>query len=209
MGEGKKSLWASAKPRKRSLKASETMPYIMAARHHAAEAKPHRAGAYRLLELLALTGLRFAEGAELRWDEVDLADAALRIGANRMKAKAQFDKPLGKAAVEVLRAQHAASGGGVFVFPSPTKPAVPIDDARGAMTAVCRSIGTTITPHDLRRTFIRAAEAAGLPHSRIKALVAHTVDGTDVTSGYLGDGFNDDPHRDAQRVEDFLLGART
>ena len=76
------------------------------------------------------------------------------------------------------------------------------------MQKVCEAaVCTKITPHDLRRTYLRAAEACGLPVSRIKALVHHAT-GNDITANYVGYGFIDDAGDDAQRVEDFLMGVR-
>jgi integrase len=206
MKQGNKSRWVTAPPRTRALRPAEVPVFIATTRAIAAASKPERATMFRLLELLTLTGLRFAEAAELQWSEVDLAGGSLLIAADRMKKGRPFAKPLGKAAVALLKAQHEVTGSGVHVFPSPIKPETPIDDARDAVAEVCKKAGVHVTPHDLRRTFIRAAALCRLPSAQIKTLVAHVV-GKDVTDGYIGDLNNEvDPHANAQLVENRLLG---
>ena len=170
---GSKSRWVTAPPRSRALKPSETPRFIAAAHALAAESKTNRASIFRLVEFLALTGLRFSEAAELSWSEVDLGGATLNISPERMKGKRPFVKPLGKLAASVLQSQRELSIAGRFVFPSPANAEKPIDDARVAIAETCKRAGVVVTPHDLRRTFIRAAALAMLPTARIKALVAH------------------------------------
>jgi integrase len=203
MKRGAKSLWVTAAPRNRALRPSEVPTFLAAAQQLAAAAKPNRATMFNLVAFLTLTGLRFTEAAELRWSEADLASAALLIPASRMKGKRPFHKHLGKEAVALLGLQHKASGGGTYVFPSPQDADIPVDDARTAVTAICRLAGVTVSPHDLRRSFIRAAARAMLPTARIKSLVAHSP-GKDVTEGYVGDLTDADPAADAQKAEDFL-----
>ena len=208
MRAGNRKRWVTAKPRPTSLKARELLPFLQAASTLAAQANDKHTGVFRFCELLLLTGMRFTEVAALTWAEVDLEHGTLTLGAHRMKAKSEFIKPLGKRAVGLLRAQHAISGGGTYVFPSPSKPGMHIDDDRYAMGRIIAMAGCTrVTPHDLRRSFLRAAEAAGLPASYIKALVHHTTRG-DVTSDYIGGGFEDNAATAAQRVEDFMLEGR-
>jgi integrase len=204
-----KSRWVNADPRNRSLLAREIKPFLDACAVMASQADDRHAGVFRLLGLLCLTGMRFTEGAALRWSEVNIDRGMLSLPDTRMKGKTAFSKPLGRRAVELLRAQQKISGSGAFVFPSANKAGDHIDDVRYAMALVCRTAGCTeITPHDLRRTFLRAAEACGLPASRIKALVHHAAGG-DVTAGYIGWGFADAIDDAAQRVEDFMLEARS
>ena len=203
---GNKSRWVTAAPRTRALRPAEVPAFIAAAQSLGQKAKPGRASMFRVVELLTLTGLRFAEAAELRWAEVDLAGGTLHISSDRMKGKRPFSKPLGKAAVALLAAQHEVTGSGVHVFPSPTDPSIPIDDARAAVAEACKVARVHVTPHDLRRSYIRAAALCMLPAAQIKALVAHAV-GKDVTEGYIG-SLEVDPHADAQLVEDFLTGGQ-
>lgn len=204
MKQGRKSRWVTAAPRNRALKPAEVPAFLAATEALAAAVEPSRATMFHLVRFIMLTGLRFAEAAQLEWSEVDLADATLLIPAHRMKAKRPFRKPLGKAAVALLAAQHQVSGRGKFVFPSPQDPTIAIDDARTAMSAVCTRAGVLVSPHDLRRTYIRSAARAMLPTARIKSLVAHSL-GKDVTDGYVG-GLEDNPAADAQKVEDHLVG---
>lgn len=204
---GSDKLWVTAKPRDGHLEPDEFKPFRTAATTLASQAGPSHAGVFRFVELLFLTGLRFREAAALTWSEVNLDRGVLTIGEERMKGKSQFTKPLGRRAVELLREQHAVSGGGIYVFPSPHGPSTHLDDDRYAMGRILAAAGcvTKITPHDLRRTYIRAAEATGLPLSRIQALVHHTHS-KGVTAGYIGYGFKGGLVEAAQLVEDFLMG---
>ena len=210
MRVGSRKLWVKAPPRPGSLEQDELSKFLEAASTLTAQANAGHAGVFRLCELLLLTGMRFTEVAALRWSEVNLDRGILTLGGDRMKAKEEFKKPLGRRAVGLLRAQHAVSGGGgTYVFPSPSKPGRHIDDDRYAMSRIIAMAGCTrVTPHDLRRSYLKAAEAAGIPPSTYKALVHHKVRSGDVTGGYIGGGFTGTIAVAAQKVEDFMLEAR-
>jgi integrase len=72
---------------------------------------------------------------------------------------------------------------GPFVFPADSKsghieePAFPLDQ-------VAAATGTRVSPHDLQRTFVTAAESADISPLALSALVNHSP-GRDVTSGYV------------------------
>src|SRR5918996_1640997 len=60
-----------------------------------------------IIRLLVLTGCRKSEIADLRWSEVDLDDAVIRLPGSRTKNKRPHVVPLAPAAVSILKAvQH-------------------------------------------------------------------------------------------------------
>ena len=52
-----------------------------------------------------------------------------------------------------------------------------------ALEQIGKDIDLKLSPHDLRRTFLSIAEAAGVSEFAKKQLVGHTVE-SDVTDGY-------------------------
>lgn len=70
---------------------------------------------------LALTPYVFTRPGELRnadWSEFSLERAEWTVPAGRMKMRRPFLVPLSKQALAILKQQHAASGGGRYVFPA-------------------------------------------------------------------------------------------
>jgi integrase len=70
---------------------------------------------------LKLSPLLFVRPGELRaaeWAEINLEAAEWRIPGSKMKMKTDHLVPLSTQAVELLRAVHALSGHGRYVFPS-------------------------------------------------------------------------------------------
>jgi integrase len=68
-----------------------------------------------ILRLLILTGCRKSEISDLRWSEVDLDEAVVRLPGSRTKNKRPHAVPLVPAAVEVLKAVPRLSDVLVFV----------------------------------------------------------------------------------------------
>ena len=59
-----------------------------------------------------------------------------------------------------------------------------ISEPKYPLSLVAEMTGISISAHDLRRTFITAAESTDISPLALKALVNHAV-GNDVTSGYV------------------------
>lgn len=75
----------------------------------------------RCLEFMILTCVRQAEARGATWGEIDMKNALWSIPAARMKMRRPHVVPLTKAALTLLRAQHAATNGTGFVFPGDSK----------------------------------------------------------------------------------------
>jgi hypothetical protein len=68
-----------------------------------------------IMRLLSLTGARKSEIAELRWSEVDLDDAVIRLPGSRTKNKRPYLIPLAPAAVSILKDVNRISDAVVFI----------------------------------------------------------------------------------------------
>lgn len=134
------------------------------------------------LTLLLFTGLRRSEAASLRWDDVDFAARVIRLPAARTKSGRKLDLPMSDFVRDLLVARRAI-GKETFVFPSASKSGH-IAEPKFPLAQVREATGIRISAHDLRRTYITAAESADISPIALRALVNHSLGG-DVTSGYI------------------------
>jgi integrase len=136
------------------------------------------------LMLLLFTGMRRGEAAALRWDDVDFGLRVIRLPAKRTKAGRKLDLPMTDFVRGLLAARRSigrdASG---FVFPANSRSGH-IEEPRFALRLVKEATNITVTPHDLRRTYVTVAENTDISPLALKALVNHSL-GDDVTSGYV------------------------
>ena len=154
------------------------------------------------LLLLLFTGMRRGEAAVTRWDDVDFGLRVIRLPAARTKAGRKLDLPMTDIVRALLAARRSvgrdASG---FVFPANSRSGH-IEEPRFALRFVRETTNITVTPHDLRRTYVTVAENTDISALALKALVNHSL-GDDVTAGYVQ--MTVDRLRDpAQRVADRL-----
>jgi integrase len=68
-------------------------------------------------EFLILTAARTSEVLEVKWNEIDLEQAAWMIPASRMKAGREHRVPLAPRCIELLQQAELLSAGSEFVFP--------------------------------------------------------------------------------------------
>jgi integrase len=107
----------------------------------------------RIVKLLALTGARRSEIAELRWSEVDLDEAVIRLPGSRTKNKRAHTIPLAPAAVEILEATPRTSDLLVFTgFASWSRAKKALDamvplSPRWVVHDVRRSVATGLREH--------------------------------------------------------------
>ena len=134
------------------------------------------------VRLLALSGLRRGEALALRPDwiiegGIDFPDHATKTGAQR--------RPLGRAALDTIKRQVAATGSADWVFPTIR------GDGTGHLVGVprvlrrlCEKAGLPATfPHALRHTFASVAAEIGFSELTIAGLLGHAAGS--VTSGYI------------------------
>jgi integrase len=174
-----RKLWLPVEPRTRRV-ADEDMPKFYAAVRNL----PNKIHADYLL-LLLFTGLRRREAAALRWSEVDLRNRVIHLPASRAKAGRKLDLPISDFVRDLLVARRAL-GDTTFVFPSNSKSGH-IEEPKFALKQVAAACGVEISAHDLRRTYVTAAEATDMSVLALKALVNHSL-GKGVTEVRADDG---------------------
>src|SRR5690606_19870670 len=114
---------------------------------------------------------------------IDFAQHVIRLPATNTKAGRKLDLPMTDVVYDLLVARRAMGREGPFVFPADSRsghieePAYPLD-------LVAQATGIRVSAHDLRRTFVTAAESADISPLALSALVNHSL-GRDVTSGYV------------------------
>ena len=151
----------------------------------AAEHKGEHWQAIAAIRLLALTGCRRAEIVNLKWSEVDFANACLRLGDTKTGLSI---RPLPDPARAIL-----ASLGRQSEFVLPARSRTDKSYASVFPKAWRRIVGDNYSPHGLRHAYASAAHELNFGELTIKALLGHARVG--VTSGYVA------------RVDDLLLAA--
>ena len=141
----------------------------------AAERKREHWQAIAAIHLLAVTGCRRSEILHLKWSEIDLANACLRLGDTKTGASI---RPLPQAAQVIL---DGIQRRGNYVFPGVNQ----TDKSYASVfpKAWRRIVGAAYPPHGLRHAYASAAHEFGLSELTIKALLGHARLG--VTSGYI------------------------
>jgi len=86
-------------------------------------------------------------------------------------------------AIEALLKRRSDEQESPYVFPSDAERGH-LSEPRTAIKRVSKLSGVTFTMHDLRRTFITAAERLDVPAYALKRLMNHK-DPNDVTDGYI------------------------
>lgn len=133
------------------------------------------------LLLVLYTGLRASEAARIRWREVDLDAAILTIPDT--KNRQPLILPLSDFLQDTLERRRLDATGD-FVFPGAGKHRY-LNNPRKQIAKVIERSGVTFTLHDLRRTYITAAESLDISAYAIKRLVNHKTAAGDVTAGYI------------------------
>jgi integrase len=137
------------------------------------------------LLLILFTGLRRSEAAGLTWDDVDFAARIIRVKASATKTKRKLDLPMSYFVFSLLLARRKI-GDTNWIFPADSKSGR-ISEPKFPLKLVKAETGIEVSVHDLRRTFITAAESTNMSAYALKALVNHVIDdgGGDVTAGYI------------------------
>jgi integrase len=171
--------------------AAQVADLLAAAAELDAESRPDRRHIPRraIVATLAFTGLRIGEALALRWRNVDLAGARLRIDDAKTAAGVRH-VTIHPALIDELRtlkanAAHTAAKDPVFA----TRAGTPLSDdnvrsrvfAKAVDRANARRVGEglgplpeSLTPHSLRRTYISALLALGWEVPVVMAEVGHS-----------------------------------
>lgn len=147
-----------------------------------------------LVRFLALTGMRIMEPVGLVWSEVNLEHAELRIPGRRTKSKVQKVLYIDGDVLEILKAQPRTCA---HVFTDAEGQPLRYDAILDHFQQACRKAGikddftdANGKPrqpgfHDLRRTFARIANRAGIPHKAIMEIAGWKSEA--MLLRYLGD----------------------
>jgi integrase len=157
-----------ADPRRRYLSDEELGRFMLALN---AEAGKTAANA---IAMLLLTGLRRMELFSLRWTEVDLSDASLRL----LHTKAGHGRTvvLNSLALDLLQNIHRnADATCPWVFPARCGDGHLVDVRKPLWRAMARADISDLRPHDLRRSFASLAVNAGVDLYQIKDLLGHST----------------------------------
>lgn len=170
--------WFAVPARQRMVRPNQAKSF-----HDAVCALPNPIARDYLL-MLMFTGLRKMEAAALTWDEVDLVAKTITLPPERTKAKRQLVLPI-SSFVEELLLRRQAIGKMTYVFPSSAgSRSGHVEEPRLWLEMIEQSTGIKVSPHDLRRTFVTAAEHAQITSRMQGALVNHTL-GQDTTGKYI------------------------
>jgi integrase len=132
--------------------------------------------------LIALTGSRLSEIANLRRAECDVTGACLRLGETKT---GESLRPIGKPALAVVKSALARSKE-PYVFPA-------LRAAQGPYRGLPKAWGRIIaerpalaglTPHGLRHAFSSVADDLGFTEATIAGLIGHGGSGSS-TAGYI------------------------
>src|SRR4051794_30139965 len=126
------------------------------------------------IRAIALTGCRRSEITSLRRTEVDTAGQALRLADSKT---GESVRPVGKAAMDVIRAAMDHAGKSEFVFPARNG----TTNFTGLPKGWTRIVGTQlpgITPHTLRHSFASIADDLGYSEATIGVMLGHSGGGT-------------------------------
>jgi len=162
-----------------------------------------------IVELLALTGQRREEVAQLTWDEVDLASRTWTLPASRTKNGKPHIVHLSHEAIAVLKRTPAR---GDFVFsPSGTKPFQSFSAAKRELDKLSSISNWRL--HDLRRTCVSGMARLGVaPHVADKVLNHQTGTISGVAAVYQRHEFLSERREALDRwgahVADLLIGTK-
>ena len=136
------------------------------------------------LLLILFTGLRRSEAAGLTWDDVDFSARVIRVRASATKARRKLDLPMSSFVLALLEARRRI-GNTNWIFPANSESGH-ISEPKYPLDLIRAETGIEVSVHDLRRTFITAAESTNMSAYALKALVNHVIDDNgDVTAGYI------------------------
>ncbi len=135
------------------------------------------------LLLLLFTGLRRTEAATLKWSDIDLEGRILTIRAEIAKNHNEHRLPLTDFLHSLLAHRKKEAGQSEFVFSGRSAHGHMVD-SKHAIRSIAMKCECNFTLHDLRRTFLTAAENLEVPHYAIKKLANH-ISRQDVTSVYV------------------------
>jgi integrase/recombinase XerC len=125
-----------------------------------------------VLELLYGCGLRIAEAAVLRWEQVDLEERWIRVVGKGDKERIV---PMGRYAVKALREWRAQGNvSNIYVFPGEKGGPITVRTLRRIVVRCARNVGLSgVTPHALRHSFATHMLERGANLRVLQELLGH------------------------------------
>ena len=132
------------------------------------------------IHLMLYSGLRKNEALKLKWSDLENVEGIACIIIRDTKNKRPHYVPVTQ---EIQKVLERAKNDTAYVFPSPSKPNVPIGDERATVYRLSEEIQYDFRCHDLRRTFATRASEIGIDFLTIKRLLNHKSN--DITGQYI------------------------
>jgi integrase len=132
-----------------------------------------------VLAFALVTGGRWGEVSTLTWDRVDLKDNNWYLPDPKNRNSVTF--PLSKQAKEIINQRPKINE---FVFANKKSKTGHVVDQRPVMTRLSAECDTSISAHDLRRTFRAIAGECGIEFWKTKLLMNHKLSGDITISAY-------------------------
>jgi integrase len=126
------------------------------------------------IRAITLTGCRRGEITGLRKNEIDIAGQTLRLADTKT---GESIRPVGKAAMDVIRAALERSGKSEFVFPARNGNRSFAGLPKG-WTRIIGAVLPGITAHALRHSFASISDDLGYSEATIGAMLGHSGRGT-------------------------------
>jgi integrase len=128
-----------------------------------------------LVKLLALTGQRRDEVAQMRWEEVDLENRLWTLPAGRTKNNKPHEVPLSNAALTVLKnVPHVTTSSFVFTTNGGASPASGYSKNKRRLDALLPADMPPWRLHDLRRSCASGMARLGINLPVIEKVLNHT-----------------------------------
>jgi integrase len=124
--------------------------------------------------IVLFTGLRRREATDLKWTDVDLEVKTLTVRRDQAKNHKDHVLPLSSFIFDVLKRRFENKSSSPYVFPGRGNRGH-LTDFRFALLELREKSGCKFMIHDLRRTFMTAAERLDVPYYVLKKLVARLV----------------------------------
>ncbi len=130
---------------------------------------------YGLVAVCVYAGLRAAEAASLRWEDVNLSEGFIAV-RNRedfvTKSRKNRMVPINQELAPILRGLRPATGEGLC-FPNEAGAPYPDGDLQKRVKTLSKAVGIDFKLHDLRKSFATHLRTQGVPIDYISGLLGH------------------------------------
>jgi integrase len=156
-----------------------------------------------LILLLLFTGFRVTETKRLKWADVDLVQRVVTLPAPETKTKRTAEIPMSNFVHDLLVARRALGHNSRYVF-SRRGEDKPISDTQRPFAKVKEATGIAVSPHPLRRTFLKVGASARVNIIWLKVMCNHALPADVTAEHYLAPEL-EDLREPAQQVCDKML----